>query len=325
MDKLRRRLMFALGALGPLALGSRSAFAQSESLPSCQASITLDHWTVSRTLGETYNLDVIATTTPEFDISIRLFFRGERPLRGVITIETKAPDAPEPMVLSWPPMPVSAQIEGVPIQVKNISVKSTDNGSTATYDIAPEYAKPLLERMLGGGQLRIAGLVYDRAAQGYSRQVSSSIDLAPLRNYPARIGAMDEVLREELSKELCKVQKASCFLTTTCCVAIGLPDDCFELTQMRSFRDNWLVHQPGGPEAIDTYRREAPRIAAAIVASHERDRICRLLYFGYILPALAMSGLGLRRAAWRHYLRMISRATAMVAATASEARAREEG
>jgi hypothetical protein len=55
-----------------------------------------------------------------------------------------------------------------------------------------------------------------------------------------------------------------CFITTACCRARGLPDDCQELTVLRAFRDGWMSRQEGGEEMIAGYYRLAPRIVAAI-------------------------------------------------------------
>jgi hypothetical protein len=57
---------------------------------------------------------------------------------------------------------------------------------------------------------------------------------------------------------------SACFITTACCQARGLPDDCQELTVLRAFRDGWMSRQEGGEEMIAGYYRLAPRIVAAI-------------------------------------------------------------
>ena len=44
-----------------------------------------------------------------------------------------------------------------------------------------------------------------------------------------------------------------CFITTAVCKYLGKPDDCFELTALRDFRDNWLAEQAGGAEEIHEY------------------------------------------------------------------------
>lgn len=51
-----------------------------------------------------------------------------------------------------------------------------------------------------------------------------------------------------------------CFLTTACCEHRGLPDDCYELTTLRVFRDQYVAKQSYGKNLIDTYYADAPKI-----------------------------------------------------------------
>ena len=55
-----------------------------------------------------------------------------------------------------------------------------------------------------------------------------------------------------------------CFLTSACTEARGLPDDCHELTVLRSFRDGYLRSQPEGEAEIAEYYAVAPKIVDAI-------------------------------------------------------------
>lgn len=58
-----------------------------------------------------------------------------------------------------------------------------------------------------------------------------------------------------------------CWLTSACCIAKGLPDDCMELTELRGFRDEILKAMPDGKKLIDFYYAEGPRIVKQIEAS----------------------------------------------------------
>ena len=60
---------------------------------------------------------------------------------------------------------------------------------------------------------------------------------------------------------------SGCYLTSACVEAMQKSDDCFELTTLRRFRDEWLANQPGGKEEIEEYYRIAPEIVAKIHAS----------------------------------------------------------
>lgn len=97
-----------------------------------------------------------------------------------------------------------------------------------------------------------------------------------------------------------------CFLTTACCGLIGLPDDCFELTTLRRFRDDIMMATADGRADVARYYAEAPRIVAAIRRRGE-ERILLRLYLTHILPSALAARLGLRRTARRLYTNMMHR------------------
>ena len=64
-----------------------------------------------------------------------------------------------------------------------------------------------------------------------------------------------------------------CFITTAVCLTMGKPDNCEELTLMRSFRDEWLRDQPDGEALIADYYKTAPGIVEKINQQPERKAI----------------------------------------------------
>lgn len=91
-----------------------------------------------------------------------------------------------------------------------------------------------------------------------------------------------------------------CFITTATCGVVGLADDCFELTQLRKFRDNILVHMENGKAEISEYYEIAP----GLVAQLGHLELLKL-YWLYILPSSLMAYLRLDRLTYRHYKRMV--------------------
>lgn len=96
----------------------------------------------------------------------------------------------------------------------------------------------------------------------------------------------------------------SCFITTACCGALGLDDDCFELRTLRRYRDQVLAIRPGGPSEIAAYYELAPLILARLPHETRAARLC-LVYGRYILPAALAARLGLNVLAYRLYARMV--------------------
>lgn len=77
-----------------------------------------------------------------------------------------------------------------------------------------------------------------------------------------------------------------CFITSAVCLTLGKPDNCEELTIMRSFRDEWLRKQPGGIERIEEYYRVAPGVVKSIDQQADRLSIYQRIYQDYILPCV---------------------------------------
>lgn len=77
-----------------------------------------------------------------------------------------------------------------------------------------------------------------------------------------------------------------CFITTAVCLTMEKPDNCEELTVMRSFRDEWLRNQPDGMALIENYYQVAPTIVKKIDAQPDRKTIYSGIYENYILPCV---------------------------------------
>ncbi len=80
---------------------------------------------------------------------------------------------------------------------------------------------------------------------------------------------------------------SGCYITTAVCEEYGKPDDCYELTAFRGFRDNWLKEQPDGQELIKRYYDSAPAIVEKINKQPNRTEIYRYLNETYLSKCLA--------------------------------------
>lgn len=79
-----------------------------------------------------------------------------------------------------------------------------------------------------------------------------------------------------------------CFITTAACTYFDKPDDCYELTMLRLFRDGWLAVQPGGETLIQQYYRIAPSIVKKLNIAQHRDIIYQNIWNHYIVPCVKM-------------------------------------
>ncbi|WP_455542549.1 GTPase family protein [Intestinibacter sp.] len=79
-----------------------------------------------------------------------------------------------------------------------------------------------------------------------------------------------------------------CYITTATCEEFGKPDNCYELTQFRKFRDEWLVKQDGGKELIQKYYNDAPKIVQKINLQQNHREIYNDIKEYYLKPCLSM-------------------------------------
>ncbi len=118
-------------------------------------------------------------------------------------------------------------------------------------------------------------------------------------------------LAEARAAETCTPPEG-CFITSACCEAVGLADDCFELRALRRYRDEVLAKRPGGAAEIGVYYALAPLILARL-PREGRKHVLLSLYARYILPCALAAALGLNTLAYRLYARMLHELTSAFA------------
>ena len=77
-----------------------------------------------------------------------------------------------------------------------------------------------------------------------------------------------------------------CYITTATCEEYGKPDDCYELTAFRGFRDNWLINQPDGKALIERYYSTAPAVVELINKQPNRTEIYHYINDTYLSKCL---------------------------------------
>ena len=101
-------------------------------------------------------------------------------------------------------------------------------------------------------------------------------------------------------------QNSGCFITTAVCENFGKPDDCFELTTFRNFRDGWLIAQPDGKSLIAEYYAVAPRIVANINRTANPAKIYETIREKYLAPCLNFILRGDNLACKKLYVEMVT-------------------
>jgi hypothetical protein len=99
-----------------------------------------------------------------------------------------------------------------------------------------------------------------------------------------------------------------CYITTATTGALGLPDDCDELTVLRRFRDEVLLSCASGRRDVQEYYATAPAIVAAIDRLPDAGAVYRHLYRRSIAPAVAAVRGGRHAEAYDIYRRLVGEA-----------------
>lgn len=103
-----------------------------------------------------------------------------------------------------------------------------------------------------------------------------------------------------------KKKSSFCFITTAVCKYFNKPDDCYELTLLRKFRDTWLVKQPGGNELVKEYYSVAPNIVTALDNYSEKDKVYIHIWNNYIKPCIKLIELGANDTCKDLYMNMVN-------------------
>lgn len=77
-----------------------------------------------------------------------------------------------------------------------------------------------------------------------------------------------------------------CFLTTVMCETLEKKDNCYELEELRNFRDNVLLKTKNGQELVSEYYDIAPKIAEKLKSNIRKLEIAQKMNKDYIIPII---------------------------------------
>ncbi|NLK28269.1 MAG: hypothetical protein GX306_08000 [Clostridiales bacterium] len=81
-------------------------------------------------------------------------------------------------------------------------------------------------------------------------------------------------------------RKGFCFITTAVCESMEKPDDCYELTIFRNFRDTYMQMTRDRQAMVEVYYQIAPAIVAIINTQPNRNRIYSSIWREFLQPCL---------------------------------------
>ena len=79
-----------------------------------------------------------------------------------------------------------------------------------------------------------------------------------------------------------------CYITTAVCKSLGKPDNCYELTLLRDYRDGYLAGQEGGAGIIKEYYNIAPTIVKRIDRMENSAELYQQIWERYLKPCVSL-------------------------------------
>ncbi|MDO5344885.1 MAG: CFI-box-CTERM domain-containing protein [Lachnospiraceae bacterium] len=99
--------------------------------------------------------------------------------------------------------------------------------------------------------------------------------------------------------------KKFCYITTAVCETFHKPDNCYELTLLRNYRDDYLANQPDGEELIRAYYDMAPTIVKHISQRRDAGQIYAQIWEEYLSPCISMIEEGDPQGCQNLYIKMV--------------------
>ena len=96
-----------------------------------------------------------------------------------------------------------------------------------------------------------------------------------------------------------------CYITTAVCESLGKPDECYELTLLRDYRDHYLANQENGAELIRRYYDIAPTIVKRINRKSNREEIYQNIWMNYLKPCIELIEAGDNKGCMTCYTNMV--------------------
>lgn len=100
-------------------------------------------------------------------------------------------------------------------------------------------------------------------------------------------------------------QQRLCFITTAVCNSLNKPDDCYELTTLRAYRDQYLIEECQEDALVEEYYQIAPVIVKNIDSQSDCAIIYKNILADYIEPCVKLIEEGKNEECKELYIQMV--------------------
>ncbi len=125
---------------------------------------------------------------------------------------------------------------------------------------------------------------------------SSAKKKTPVKKAAPKKKATKTTVSKSKAKTKRKGETLECFLTTACVQYYALPDNGYELTTLRYFRDHYLASSAGGKELIQEYYQVSPKIVTRVNEDADKKNIYTFIYSKVVEACAAIEEKKLRSA-----------------------------
>lgn len=101
------------------------------------------------------------------------------------------------------------------------------------------------------------------------------------------------------------LKDADCFLTSACVFHKGLSDNCYELTQLRQLREEYMRPHNIYSKLLQEYKVVAPQLLREINVAENKNQILNSIYEQLVKPAVGFLEMGEKEKAVLHYTRFV--------------------
>lgn len=157
--------------------------------------------------------------------------------------------------------------------------KDDDGLKDYTTEIQKSFGETVREHATKGADIGgTIGSIFGKPGEAIGRGVGTLVGGA--------IGIATTIFGRGKSKSKSSSGGGGCYITTAVCEYNNKPDNCYELTQFRKFRDEWLILQNDGKSLIDEYYTTAPTLVNLINQQSNKDDIYENLNNKYLKSCL---------------------------------------
>ncbi|SHJ93314.1 hypothetical protein SAMN02745243_01783 [Hespellia stercorisuis DSM 15480] len=159
----------------------------------------------------------------------------------------------------------------------------------------PQYVLDEMTNIKSKNRKEVAMIDYNLTMVSYFVPVLGKIDSAKAKAFTEELVAVwNEMLpgssiKRSTSEEIQSgFRTGLCYITTAVCESLDKPDDCYELTMLRDYRDEYLLSTEDGTAVVHEYYDIAPTIVKRIEKEAHAEEIYNHIWTTYLQPCVSL-------------------------------------